>query len=202
MAHTFQCIELTLDRDQHPFHRSQRVDGQDSQRRRAVDQNIVIVLPDTVDRLLQTLLSSLQLYQLDFRACQAHVSRNQIQVRDSGMQHHSPGVEIFVHQKLIHRILQRFLGDSDPTGGIPLRVDIQHQDLLPHLRQTRCKIDIGRGLSYATFLVKYSDCLSQLKPPASLLSFFSLLYPTSQDFTTVLAKNVSRETISDYFLSP
>src|ERR671937_1925653 len=45
---------LALHRDDHPTRRDERVDGQQTQRRRGVDQNVVVVVLDLDERLLES----------------------------------------------------------------------------------------------------------------------------------------------------
>jgi hypothetical protein len=85
-----QGIVLTLHRN-HDFLRcDQRVDGQQAERRWAVDQNKIVVRRDIPQGTVQSTLAPVQIDQLDLRAGEIDVCRHQVKAAlgvDHGIPH-------------------------------------------------------------------------------------------------------------------
>jgi hypothetical protein len=70
VGQAFERVVLALHRDDHAVRRAQAVQGQHRQRRRAVDQDEIVVGIDLGQRVLQAALAVVQLHHLDFGAGQ------------------------------------------------------------------------------------------------------------------------------------
>ena len=70
LRQSFECVVLTLDRDQHRVGRRERVDGQQPQGRRAIEEHVVVVVDDVVD---QSGKASFSLWQ----RCEFHIGTRQ-----------------------------------------------------------------------------------------------------------------------------
>ena len=60
---------------------------------------------------------------------------------------------IVIQQGIIGAALYCVLIDAETGGSIGLRVEINNQHLLAHLREVRTEVDGGRGLAHSTFLI-------------------------------------------------
>ena len=78
LADALQRIEFALDGYQDGIHSRQGVDCQQPQGRRAVDKDIVVVVPYIFNRFLEYLFSANNLNQLDLGTSQLSVGRNDI----------------------------------------------------------------------------------------------------------------------------
>ena len=84
LLQALQRVVLALDRDQHLGRRHERVDGQQAERRRAVDEDVVqVVRVELADRPGQPGLARHQRHQLDLRARQVDGRGRAVQVLES-----------------------------------------------------------------------------------------------------------------------
>ena len=90
----------------------------------------------------------------------------------------------------MRRDIQITLGDSDATGCIPLRVDINNQNLFSLNGQACCQVYIRGRFPNTTLLIENSYCFSNdflliyLKSFADFFSAVILLYNITLSFTT------------------
>src|SRR2546426_3689739 len=71
-------VVLALHRDQHALCCSERVDGEQAEGRRAIDENEVVVAHDALERDLEPRLARLQFDQLDFRPRELAIGGHQV----------------------------------------------------------------------------------------------------------------------------
>ena len=155
-ADALERQELGLQRHQHGIDGDQRVQRDQAERRRAVDQDrvpararIVASAPSASARRCSR---RSMIDQLDLGAGERHVGR-----------HHRQARICVARIALVERrqAEQKFVGagralgprDAQTGRGISLRVEIYQQNLLAHGGQRRGEIDGGRGLADAALLV-------------------------------------------------
>ena len=95
-----------------------------------------------IDRFLESLVSYCQLDQFHLGTSQLNTCRHDIQVLDTCCNDCIFRVLIILYEDLMRRDIQITLGDSDATGCIPLRVDINNQNLFSLNGQTCCQVYI------------------------------------------------------------
>ena len=71
-------------------------------------------------------------------------------------------VQFLADEQVVAGVLQPSFGDAQAAGGDPLRVDVQHQDLLIAHRQAGSQIDVRGRLADAAFLIEDCDCFSHI----------------------------------------
>ena len=79
-AQAFQRVVLALHRHDDRVGRGQRVERQQRQRRRAVDEDEVVVVAQRLQRALEPLLAAFLVHQLDLDRGQVDVARQQVEV--------------------------------------------------------------------------------------------------------------------------
>ena len=152
MAETFEGIKLGLQRHENRIGRDQRVDGQNAEGRRAVDENVVPAVPLLLQSALQPGVPAFGGHQLDLRARQVDGGRHDRHVR---------------HRRLDDAVLQggrtqQGLIDgwaatspiqTDTGRGVALRIQIDDQNPLATGRKGGGEIDRGGGLADPALLI-------------------------------------------------
>ena len=156
LAETLQRVVLALDRDEHLLGGSEPVDRQQPERGRAVDQDVVVVVDDRLDRPAESGLPAERRHQFDLGAGQVEACRRDEQALDVGrldavLQRH------LVHQHVVHRGLEAAVLDAEPGRGVALRVEVDDQRPLAELGETGTDVDRRRRLADATLLVGHGD---------------------------------------------
>ncbi len=151
----FQRIVLRLDRDQHRVGRGQGVHGQKPQRRRAVDEDVIVIIPEQGDGLLEHALPGDGVDELDLDAHQV----------DAGRHHVEPG-EVSVFFDLGKGFLARkevvgAAGDvlavnAHAARGVALRIGVDEQHFFFRRSERGSDVDRGGGLPHAALLI--GDC--------------------------------------------
>ena len=95
------------------------------------------------------------LRELHFTACQLLMTPDDGKVRQPGAADDLGRVHLADEARI--QAAAVLLGDAETAGRIRLRVEIDEQDPDAPCRETRGKVQRGRGLSHAPFLVGDSD---------------------------------------------
>jgi len=140
---------------------AQAIKGQQRQRRRAVDQDEIILAVDRGQRILQAAFAVLERHHLDFGAGQLTVGGQHVEATGFGA-HARAGYVCFTQHYLVDRRLQFGLVDARAHGGIALRVEVDQQHALVQFSQSRRQVDRGRGLAHPTLLVRNAKNLRHL----------------------------------------
>lgn len=104
----------------------QGVDGQHVQRRRAVDEDVIVVLADRRQSITQAAFLHLHFQQCHFRSGQIAVGRQQLVATVFGKLHGLAQVA-FADQHVVDRVLEGVLVDAAAHGRIALRVEVDQQ---------------------------------------------------------------------------
>ncbi len=133
----------------------QRVEREQRQRRRAVDQDVVVVRTQRRECGLEALLAPGFAHQADFGRGQLDVGRQQVEVLGGALE--DLGRVGLAQQHVADRFLDLALVDAAAHGGIALRVEVDQQHALGRLRERGGQVDRGGGLADSAFLVGDSD---------------------------------------------
>ena len=156
LRHTLERVVLALDRDQHLGGRHERIDGQQSERRRAVDEDVVEVeVVQLAQRAAQPILARHHADQFDLRARQIDRGRH--------------AEEALAVRAAPQRVLQRDLadehfvgrgraglavGDAQRRARVALWVEIDDERLESLHGERGGEVDGGGGLAYPALLVR------------------------------------------------
>ena len=149
-----------------PSRGDQRVDGQQAQRGRAVDEDVVVVLlRPAVQDLAQGMLAADAAEELVLGGREVDVRGRHVDVLGAGR---------FDDVLERERGVQQHVGDGDldvpgveaePDGEVGLRVHVDAQDTVTELGQRASQIDGGGRLAHATLLVRDRDRCVPTSPP-------------------------------------
>ena len=155
VGQAFERIVLALHRDDDAIGGSQPVQGQQVQRRRTVEQDVVIPGLHRGQRRAQPRFALADTDQLDLGRSQVAIGRQQViasRLAAAAYRVERRGID----QQVIDRVFELRLVDAGAHGRIGLRVEVDHQYPTALLGQAGSEIDDGRGLAHATLLV--GDC--------------------------------------------
>ena len=151
----FQRQVLRLQRDHHPVGGGQRVERQQAQRRRAVNQHHAVAVAELGQRPRQPVLTRHQRDKLHFGARELHRGRGQIEVlAPAGHGHLAERPS--VHQGVVDGRPARVLVEPQAARRVGLRVHIDQQHALAGGGEIDPEVDGRGGLAHAAFLVR--DC--------------------------------------------
>ena len=159
LVEPFQGVVLALQRDQDLIRRREAVDGQEPERRRTVDEDVLERLVDRAKRPSQAALALGHRGQFHFGAGERHRRGEQAESRDRGVD------DEFVHRNVIgERVIGRLDDggpiDAEPARRVALRVEIDDEDRTPGERQVGRQVDHRGGLADAALLVRACDRLA------------------------------------------
>ncbi len=148
----FERVVLALHRDQHAPCCSERVDGEQAERRRAIDENEVVVAHDALERDLETRLARLQFDQLDLRAGELAVGGHQVvatalRARAYGCQLGEP------EQNVVDGANDSALVHAASHRRVTLRIEIDQEHAPTSLSKRGGEVDAGRRLADAALLI-------------------------------------------------
>ena len=155
-AQALERVVLALHRDHHGIRGHQRIQREHVERRRTVDQNHVEILAHRLQRIAQLEFASRNhAEQPDLGGRQILIGRHQHEAAVLDRHQRFHGGAIAQHHLATGARL-RVLVDAASHGGIALRIEVDQQHAPFGRRQRGSKIDGGRGLSDAAFLI--CDC--------------------------------------------
>ena len=152
---------LALGRDDHAVRAGQPVDGEQAQRRLAVDQHVVVAVQHRMQRAGQRLLAADLVDQLDLRCRQVDVARHQVHVLDPGVDQHVVDGHPRLDQQVVHGVLELVVRHAEPRRQRALRIEVDQQHPPAVLGQAGAQVDGRRGLADAALLVAHRDDLGR-----------------------------------------
>ena len=152
---------LALGRDDHAVAARQPVDGEQTQRRLAVDQHVVVAVQHRVQRAGQRLLAAHLVDQLDLGGRQVDVARHQVHALDAGVDQHVVDRHPRLDQQVVHRVVELVVRHAQPRGQRTLRVEVHQQHPAAVLGEAGAQIDGRRRLADAALLVAHRDDLGR-----------------------------------------
>ena len=158
MADAFQRVVFALDGDDHAVRRGERVQGQEAQRRGAVDEDVFIRIAQGRECVAHARFALVHGHQLDFRARQRNIGRQQGKAAHRRFHHGGVGLGV-AGQHIVNGGTP--LGAlAQAAGGVALRIQIHQQRALAPRGHAGRKVD-GRGrFAHAALLVGNRDDFS------------------------------------------
>ena len=153
--------ELALQRHQNRVRRRHRVDGDEIERRRAVDQHIGVGRRpgpslSARERLAQPVGAVALVRDLELEAGEVDGRRADVQPRHRGRLDRVAHRHL-ADQDVVGRALPALAVDAEPGRGIALRVEVDDQHVLADRGERGAEVDRGRGLADAALLVGERD---------------------------------------------
>ena len=155
LRQTLQAKEVRLQRDNHLIDGRQRVDGQHPQRRRAVNQQHIVLGLGRLQGLAENDFAPGDADQLGLRT-------REIDVRRDHLNSLAGAGDDLVDRRRVgqHVIDRRLIGtnlDAEVQRKVSLRIEVQQQNLQSAAGQRRGEIGRRGRLSYAAFLIDDRD---------------------------------------------
>ena len=152
LAHSLECVVLTLDWNEYLVGRSEPVYRKKAERWRTIDENEVEVVDRVLDRIAEASLAGEHRDQLDLGTGEFNRRGENEEVAhrrrfDSVFDGH------VLDEHVIGRVLDRRPVDPQATRRIALRIKVLLEDPFPLKRKPCTKIDRGGGLANASLLV-------------------------------------------------
>jgi hypothetical protein len=159
----FERVILALHRDEHRIGGAQSVQRQEAERRRAVEQDEVVVgsdfrdrrlhLPERVgERVLEPRLPLRQVDELDLGAGQVAIRRHEVEP-GRGRRDAHVGDLLLAEQHLVDRVLQRALVDAGAGGRVALRIEVHDEHAALHRDEAGGEVHRRRRLADPALLV-------------------------------------------------
>ena len=160
LTEAFECVVLALDRDEDLDGRDERVDGEQPERRRAVDEDVVDRIPRVhsaaevgVQGTLEAGLAGNHGHELDLRAGQVDRRGHADKPGQRGDRDRCVLEGDSVDEGLIDRGHPGVVRDVERRGRVALRIKVDEEDAEPVDREGSGKIDRRSRLADAAFLV-------------------------------------------------
>jgi hypothetical protein len=117
----------------------ERVDGEQTQRRLAVDEHDVVVVQHRLEHAGERLLAGHLVHQLHLGRGQVDVAGQQIHPRDAGLEHDVVDGDRLLHEQVVDGAveLQRVDAEADRQGALRVEVDQQAPDGPPRRARRR-----------------------------------------------------------------
>ena len=163
LRQAFQGEELRLDRNHHGVRRREAVDGDEAQGRGAVDDDVVVAVPDGRQGLLEVGLAVRPLDHLDFRAHEVDVGGNHVEVLQLRLDEGVLRGDVPPDDLIQGAFLVVVRGEVQAGGRVGLRVRVDDEHFLLQDREGCGQVDGRRGLAHAAFLVRYGDDFSHIR---------------------------------------
>ena len=155
----FEREVLAVERNQHRVGGDERVQREQSERRRRVDEDVVEVGAQRIEQTLQTTLAAVESDELDLGAGELAVGGKKRERVDAGREDERSRVGIVRHQRAVGAALAGATLQADAAREVGLRIHVDEQDALFGQRERRAEIDGGRGFGDAALLIGDGDDL-------------------------------------------
>src|SRR6185437_10336064 len=176
IVRAFECEVRRLDRNQHVRSRDEGVDRDQTKRRRRVDHDHFVLLPERLETILQPERRVEIADELRLEFSEIDAGWNDVQVLDWSLVHRLFDRCLAVHHQFVNRPLDSArIQIRDRT--IRLWIEIEEKDAFSFAGKGGGEIDGGSGLPYPTFLVGdgyYHSLHSGKLSLHDFLSFFSV----------------------------
>src|SRR5439155_3541080 len=143
-------VVLRLHRDQYAIRGGERVHRERAEGGRAVQEDERVLLRPRRERLAQVRLAIRVLRQLDRRAGELRLGRNEVEVRKPRR------LCEFFQRRAVEEVVRRrsVCALPEPGGRVRLWVEVDDERPLARLRQTGCEVDRSRRLADAALLIR------------------------------------------------
>src|SRR5205823_3491819 len=151
-AEALQRVVLALQRDQHTIGGDQRVDRQEAERGRAVDEDVVVGGAERLERGAQAALALIDRHQLQLGADEVGSTGQHGKMRHLGGQDGGAGV-VLAEDRLVDGGPFAVAGDAQAAGGVALGVEIDEEDPLFLRGERGGEVYRGGRLAHPALLV-------------------------------------------------
>jgi hypothetical protein len=164
LGEALQGVVLALGWDQHRLGRGEGIDGQQTERWRAIDEDVVVVGGGDAQDAGQTALPLGLRGELDLGSGERHRRRRERHADDLCRYDHL-GEGSVSEQSVVEGGREARSVDSEPAGRVALRIEVEDEDSLSRECERGRQIDYGRRLADAALLVGTGDRLTHSGPP-------------------------------------
>jgi hypothetical protein len=159
-GNAFEREVFALDRNQDRVGRGERVDCEEIERRRTVQDDEVVTGPQLFQLLAEARFAAFAVGKLDVGAGEMTVGRQKIELRDLRLQH--DGLRFgLIHEDFVHSRAVGALRETQSGRRVRLGIAIRNQNAAIRGGERGCQIDRGRSLPYAAFLIRNGDDAAQ-----------------------------------------
>src|SRR5215470_8310208 len=165
ISEAFKCEIFTVQRNKHRVGRDQRVQSQEAERRRTVDQDVLELVANLVQQDSQPFLAALERHQFDLGTRQVSIGGDQLHPIDPGRHDELSAVQDWRwgSERFVNRArLRRLASLTQATREVALGIDVDEQYTLVRKSKRRREIDCGGGFADAAFLIGYGYDVSHL----------------------------------------
>src|SRR3989440_6501619 len=163
---TLECVVLRLHRDDDAGRRDQRVQCEEAQGRRAVDENVVVPIDDVARELVaQGHLAADRVEELDLRSRELERCGRDVDLLRLGRSDDRPEGDVGVDEDVRDASLDRVEVDTEADGQVGLRIEVDAEDFVTERRERAAEIDGARGLADAALLVRDRYDVTQPRSP-------------------------------------
>ena len=152
LRQSFEGVVLTLDRNEDRIGRGQCVHRHESERWRAVQQDVVVVVCNGGDEACEAALPLGEWGKLDVGARQSYRGWNDVESLDASW-HRNVGEARGVNHRVVDGALDLGLVEPEPAGGVALGVQVDDENALAGEGQICRQVDHRGRLADAAFLV-------------------------------------------------
>ena len=130
----------------------QRVDCDQAERRRSIDDDYLVLFLERLHSILQTERSVEITHQLRLEFCQTNARGNYVEVFVCRLVNGKLGISLPVHHQLIRRSIDRH-GIEKRNRAVGLGIEIEEKRFRSAAGKRGCQVYGGGGFPYATFLI-------------------------------------------------
>ena len=148
----------------------ERVQGQEPERRRAIDEDVVVALDDVLRELVaQRHLAADRAEELELGRRELDVRRRDVEMFRPRVQDDRREARLGLDHDVRHPALDRSEVHAETDGEVGLGVEVDTEDGVPELGERSAEVDRAGRLPDATLLVRERDDLAQTPTPVALL---------------------------------
>ncbi len=163
LGQSFQRVVLALQRDEDAIGGGQCVHGQQPERRRAVDEDVVVRGRGIRQKAGQSMFATFQRCQLDFGSCQGDRGRNDVHPLDR-TGHGQVGQWSAIDDRVVDRSLDLVAVEAQAARCVALGIQVDDEDSLARQGEIAPEVHDRRGLADAAFLIRAGDRLPHSAP--------------------------------------
>ena len=141
----FERIILRLHGNEHLVRTHQRIDGKQPERGRAVNDDVIKLMPGLLKRIAEPVFAAFQIHQFNSGARERRRRRSEF-VAFNRSRAHDLLQRRGTGERFVNPLRLRMVIHAKRARGIPLRIEIDEQYEFPQVRQIRGQIHGGRGI--------------------------------------------------------
>src|SRR2546430_2971566 len=163
---TLERVVLRLHRDDHAGRRDQRVQREQAERGRAIDEDVVVPVYDVARELVaQGHLAADRVEELDLGGRELERRGCDVDLLRFCRPDDRPEGHVGVDEDVRDAALDRVEVDAETDGQVCLGIEVEAEDFVTEGRERAAEIDGARGLADAAFLVRDRYDVTQPRSP-------------------------------------